>query len=366
MSVLKKVYLNFIKSVKWIDFAYLHNVRIFPGTELEVFAIEAGIPREMIKASQDMSYHESSPTLPFSKEFSRSIRTSFLYDYVFKKERLLARLPYQMQQFTEDELNQKYNSFFPSQRITSFNDVVKFAKISELELEGYDFLPESADKLDDFHEKSLEFFPQKIDYSNGNPLKLFLVDLSTYFSEEQDKREYNVLEPPLGLMALTTYINEKFGNLVQCEIKKSLIDFDSFEELHKKVDQFDPNMIGCRTMTFYSSFFHNCVLYLRNNGINVPIITGGPYATASYSDILTDKNIDLCIISEGEHTINEIISLMLNNGNKLPAKSILQSVQGIAFLDDTKNRNTKNNANITKAAIPVTNALDEIMSISKK
>ena len=68
--------LNFIKSIKWIDFPYLHNVRIFPGTELEHFALEAGIPKEMIKESQDMSYHELSPTLPFSTKFTMAVRTS--------------------------------------------------------------------------------------------------------------------------------------------------------------------------------------------------------------------------------------------------------------------------------------------------
>ena len=60
--------LNYIKSIKWIDFPYLHNVRIFPGTEIEHFALEAGIPKELIKKSQDMSYHETSPTVPFSKK----------------------------------------------------------------------------------------------------------------------------------------------------------------------------------------------------------------------------------------------------------------------------------------------------------
>ena len=28
--------LNYIKSIKWLDFPYLHNVRIFPGTEIEL------------------------------------------------------------------------------------------------------------------------------------------------------------------------------------------------------------------------------------------------------------------------------------------------------------------------------------------
>ena len=92
----------------------MHNVRIFPQTELEHFALEAGIPKEMRQESQDMSYHELSPTLPFSTKFTMAVRTSFVQEYVFNKERLMSRLPYQMMQFTEDELNQKYNSYFPN------------------------------------------------------------------------------------------------------------------------------------------------------------------------------------------------------------------------------------------------------------
>ena len=35
------------------------------------------------------------------------------------------------------------------------------------------------------------------------------MDLSTYFSSESDNRQYNVLEPPLGLMALETFLNKE-------------------------------------------------------------------------------------------------------------------------------------------------------------
>ena len=46
---------------------YLHNVGIFPGTEIEVFALEQGIPKEIIKKSQDMSYHEHAETCHFQR-----------------------------------------------------------------------------------------------------------------------------------------------------------------------------------------------------------------------------------------------------------------------------------------------------------
>ena len=45
-------------------------VRIFPGTDLEKFALNHGVPRKAINESIDKSYHEVTPTLPFSKEFT--------------------------------------------------------------------------------------------------------------------------------------------------------------------------------------------------------------------------------------------------------------------------------------------------------
>ena len=54
-------------------------------------------------------------------------------DYVFNRERLLHILPYQLEQFSEDELNQKYSSYFPT-RINSLNDFLALVKIDRSEL----------------------------------------------------------------------------------------------------------------------------------------------------------------------------------------------------------------------------------------
>ena len=349
--------LNFIKSIKWIDFAYLHNVRIFPGTELEHFALESGIPRELIEESQDMSYHELSATLPFSKEFTMAVRTSFVHEYVFNKQRLLDRLPYQMEHFSEDELNQKYNSYFPTPKIKSFNDLLKFAKIDRSELRVKECLNEDKIKIPNLNQKLDNLYPSKIDYSGVNPFKLLLFDLSTYFSDDSDTRQYNVLEPPLGLMALQTYIDTKLGDKVETKICKSLIDFDSFEELLKLVNHFKPDLIGIRAMTFYSGFFHDGVAFLRDNNIDVPIIAGGPYPTASYSEILHYKNIDICAIAEGELTLVEILELMINNNKKLPSIEKLKNVHGIAFSNPNENNDTTEGI----AAIPISNNLSQII-----
>ena len=79
--------LEYIKSIKWAHFPYMFNVRIFPGTEIEHFALEQGISKKLIEESQDMSYAEGSPTIAFSRDFTTMIRARFIREYVLNKER---------------------------------------------------------------------------------------------------------------------------------------------------------------------------------------------------------------------------------------------------------------------------------------
>ena len=352
--------LDFIKSIKWIDFPYLHNVRIFPGTELEHFALEAGIPKEMIKESQDMSYHELSPTLPFSTKFTMAVRTSFVHEYVFNKERLKSRLPFQMMHFTEDELDQKYNSYFPTPKIKSFDDFLDYAKIDRDQLRVKECLDENSVRIPNLKDKLKSIFPKNNSKKLKNRFKLSLIDLSTYFSSETDNRQYNVLEPPLGLMALETFLNENLKDKIEINIAKSFIDFDSFKELLDLIIKFNPHLIGFRAMTFYSGFFHEAVSFLRTRGINTPIIAGGPYPTASYHDILKDENIDVCAIAEGEITLFEFINAMIDNGKQLPKFEILKKIKGIAFSHKNKSNNLKKGI----ASIPVSGIIPEMINNS--
>ena len=284
--------LNFIKDIKWIHFPYMFNVRVFPGTELEHFALESGVPKELIEETQDMSYEEGSPTIPFSRDFTKAVKTIFLRDYVLNKERLLHILPYQMKLFTENELDQKYNAYFPS-KINSFNDLLKVARIDRSELSVKNCLTEKDIAVPDFSTKLKNYFPSK--KTNSDALKVLLIDLSTYYVEDGDSREYNVVEPPLGLMALISYINDTdLGKKTNIKIIKSFIDFNSHDELVERIKEFSPDLLGFRTMTFYRKFFHEAIAHIKASNIQVPIIIGGPYPTASYVDVLKDQNITLC------------------------------------------------------------------------
>jgi amino acid adenylation domain-containing protein len=142
---------------------------------------------------------------------------------------------------------------------------------------------------------------------------------------------YRVVEQPLGLISLLTYLKKRFGDKIDGRIHKSGNDFDNFRELKTLVAEFPPDLVGIRTLTFFKEFFHETVSLLRQWGVKAPIITGGPYASSDYDTILKDKNVNLAVLGEGEYTLEELIDEMLKNDFKLPAPDILDSIRGIAY-----------------------------------
>ena len=325
--------LNYIKSIKWVHFPYMFNVRVFPGTEIEHFALEQGISKKIIEESQDMSYAEGSPTIAFTRDFTTMIRARFIKEYVLDKERLLHVLPHQMKMFTENELDQKYNAYFPS-KINTLNDLLNVVGIKRSQLKIQDCLDEKKIEIPNLKTKIEKYFPPIT--KDKNALKFLLIDLSTYYVKDGDNREYNVIEPPLGLMALISYINKQdFAEKINAKMIKSFIDFNSNDELVNLIKDFNPDVIGIRAMTFYRKFFHDAIVHVRKSGISKPIIVGGPYPTASYTEVLKDKNIDVAVIAEGEITITDILKRTLANNKNFPDKEELKEIPGIAFLKET-------------------------------
>ena len=46
------------------------------------------------------------------------------------------------------------------------------------------------------------------------------------------------------------------------------------------------------------------------------IIVGGPHPTTSFKEVLNDKNIDVCVIGEGEATLAEIVDKLMSKKRK--------------------------------------------------
>jgi amino acid adenylation domain-containing protein len=320
--------LEFIKSLKWVHFPYFHILKIFPNTDMEKLALEKGISGQAIHNSENLAYHELPDTLPFEKRITLECQSEFFNGYFLSKERLLKVLPYQMKVLTEAELVQKYDSYLPVP-VNRFSDLLEFTGIREEQLRGAAFPGKDTNELQGIHETMQKYFPAH--RSSDHALRVLLLDLSQLFPGESDML-YDVVEAPLGLMYLLTYINRQFGSRVNGKIAKSRIDFDNYDRLKALLEEFLPDIIGIRTLTFYKEFFHRTVAMIANWGFDIPIIAGGPYAASDYERILEDPGVDLAVLGEGELTFGELIGKILENDNKLPGEEVLREIPGIAFV----------------------------------
>jgi amino acid adenylation domain-containing protein len=322
--------MDFVKSLKWVHFPYLHILKIYPNTDMAALALEKGISYKAIENSANLAYHELPETLPFDKRFTLKYQGEFLNDYFLSKERLLHLLPYQLKIMTEDELVRKYDSYLPVD-INTLGDLYRFAGIDQYQLDIHGLLNNDNMSVPGLNQKIREHFPAQ--KPSKGALRVLLLDLSQFFSNER-KMLYDVVEAPLGLMYLLTDLNRRFGNKVDGKIAKSRVDFDCYGQLRTLLDTFKPDVIGVRTLTFYRDFFHKTVLLIRQWGIDVPIIAGGPYATSDYNILLQDKNIDLVVLGEGEVTFSQLIGNIIENNGKLPGEKILSGIPGIAFISN--------------------------------
>jgi amino acid adenylation domain-containing protein len=324
--------LDFIKRLKWVHFPAVHILKIYQNTDMEKLALENGITRRAIINSSHLAFHELPETLPFDKNFTMRYQTTFLSDYFLSKERLLHVFPYQMNVLSKDEMVQKYNSYLPTE-INTFDDLLQALDISKDELGADNFSDDKEMAIPNLYEKMKKAFPAVV--PGKNPLKILLLDLSLLFNSENDML-YDPVEPPLGLMAVMTYIYNQFGSKINGRIAQSRIDFASYAELRSLLAEFKPDVIGVRTLSKFKDFFQKTVSAIRGGTLDVPIIAGGPYATSEYERILQDRNIDVVVLGEGELIFAELIEKIIKNQGKLPGEEVLSQIAGIAFVPEKK------------------------------
>lgn len=327
--------LDFIKGIKWVHFPYVFILKIFPNTDMEKIALDNGVAYQKIISNDDIFYHEIPETTPFSKKFVQNYQTRFINEYFLSRERLLHVLPYQANIMTESELYQKYISYLSIDAM-NLREVFNFMGVYDI----YNFLPNTPEQIVKF-----DFKPSINIKSNlkDEPIKILFLDVSQTFSNEKENLLNVQLVEPLGLMYLSTHLKNGLNNKVLCKIVKPRIDYDSFDDLCLLIEDYKPDLIGIRSLTYYKNIFHETAYVIKEAFSNIPIIAGGPYATANYATLLNDTRIDLAVIGEGELTLFELVQEMLKNNNKLPDKETLDKVSGIAYLNNKQRENLSSN-----------------------
>ena len=318
--------IQFVEDIKWLHFVQLHNLRIFPGSLAETIALQTGVTRQQIEESLTMPYNMIPTTIHFDPDFSRKLRLKFIKDYVLSKERLSYIIPKQLEICAEEELVFKYKSIFPS-KIDTLDDILRLAKLKREDIDVPIKHDSKLSKINYLH---------KIHISDEDALRVLLIDASQYFSSS-NLAELRIAEPPLGLMALLSYVNRELGTRINGKIVKSFIDYDSFDDLIRIISEFKPDLVGIRTLSFFKHFFADTVKAIKEYDNNVPIIAGGPHPTIDYENLLLENDIQAVVIGEGELSLTEILSEMIDNnlrGGAFVSKEQLCRIKGIVFKED--------------------------------
>jgi radical SAM superfamily enzyme YgiQ (UPF0313 family) len=311
--------LDFIKRIKWLHFVQLHNVRIFPGSRLEQVALANGVTKEEIEESLTLPYHLLPPTIKLDHDFSRKVRLEFVHNYVLNKERLKYVLNQQLSVCNEDELKFKYQTIFPN-KIETIDDILRLARLKRSELDFENMKPKAKCSIK---------YPKRA--AGGSGYRVLFLDASKFFSKDETV-EINAVEPPLGFMSILTYLNKLYKGKINGRIAKTGVDAESFAEIRALLEEFQPQLIAIRTMTYFKKFFAEVVKEIRAWNQSIPIIAGGPHPTIVPSECLEENDIQACVIGEGEITCAEILGQILENGGAFPTAEQLNKIKGIVYI----------------------------------
>jgi anaerobic magnesium-protoporphyrin IX monomethyl ester cyclase len=119
--------------------------------------------------------------------------------------------------------------------------------------------------------------------------------------------------PPIGLMYVASSVLANNPG-VSIEILETSLDAQSDEELVTKLLDSRPDLVGIRSISLFEDELRR-VAELTRSVLDIPIVAGGPIATARRGAILRAiPAIDLLVVGEGEVTFSRLLSGTAANG----------------------------------------------------
>ena len=119
--------------------------------------------------------------------------------------------------------------------------------------------------------------------------------------------------PPLGLLYVASNARRDHPDL-QIEILETSLDARTDEELASKLEEINPEAVGIRSISLFEDELGR-VARLAKSVLGVPIVAGGPIATAKRAHLLEAiPEIDLLVVGEGELTFSRLLAGTATNG----------------------------------------------------
>ncbi len=150
--------------------------------------------------------------------------------------------------------------------------------------------------------------------------KILLIDANDkWLSGNKEIGEQAVL--PIGLMYLSAYLKKFLKYPFEIKLVNTLVDITSIDELKKIMLDFKPDLIGIRLLSVNLDYFNRIIPILHQNS---KIVVGGPHVNLNPLEILNKKEIDFIVLNEGEETLLELVTSIIN-------KTDFSKIRGLGY-----------------------------------
>ncbi len=118
--------------------------------------------------------------------------------------------------------------------------------------------------------------------------------------------------PPLGMMSLAAYLRQRG------DVDVRIIDMApaklEYEEIGKKILDYQPDWLGISALTFESEGMHKVAAIAKETRPEMPVLVGGPHPSAYVEQVMEDPCIDYAVLGEGELTTDDLNQALRTGG----------------------------------------------------
>jgi anaerobic magnesium-protoporphyrin IX monomethyl ester cyclase len=150
------------------------------------------------------------------------------------------------------------------------------------------------------------------------------------------------VSPPLGLMYLSAALKQARPD-IDTRIHNMKLDNTSGLALAELATDFAPDLIGLSVLSASSNVLPKAVFALKNALPDVPIVLGGPHASAVGLQAFNEAPFDFLVQGEGEEAIVQLVEALENGPTEFrdpfefetsdedPMFALLRDVEGLCF-----------------------------------
>lgn len=113
--------------------------------------------------------------------------------------------------------------------------------------------------------------------------------------------------PPSGVLYLSSYLKKYIKNI---DTRLFEYYFYGTDEFIKEIKKYRPDVVAFSSLSCEKDVLFTLSSEVKKINSSVITVSGGPYPTVSYDEILKSGNIDFAVIGEGEITFLELIEFL--------------------------------------------------------